>query len=366
MRLPSYRHHKPSGQAFIELGGKRHYLGKHGSPESRQRYESALADWLANGRNRGVAHPPTSAHSAPSLTIAQMCSAFDDYAQTYYRKPDGSLTTEPANVKAACVPLRELFGTSDAAAFTPKSFKAMRDAMIRRGWSRSNINRQCARVKLVFKWAASEDLIPPSVHHGLSSVSGLRRGRCDVRESKPVKPVDPKHVEAILPRCSKQVRAMLRLQLLTAMRPGEVVSMRACDLNTSGKVWTYEPPQHKTAQYGHERRVYLGPQAQRIVKPFMRRKTTELLFTPQGNFRHRDGDTYTVSSYRIHIRRACKAANVPVFHPHQIRHTAATLIRKQHGLEAAQIILGHRTLQTTQVYAERDESKGIEVMSRVG
>lgn len=366
MRVPKYRLHKGSGQAVVEIAGNRTYLGKYGSSESRAMYDSLVAQWLASGRQRADSGSLNTSTGFNGITVARLCDAFDTFAETYYRKPDGSLTTEPRNIKAACVPLREIFGSTSASAFTPKTFKRMRDAMIERGWSRSNINRQCARVKLVFKWAASEDLIPPGVFHGLSSVSGLRRGRCEAPETPGVRPVDPKHVEAIMPRCSKQVRAMLRLQLLTAMRPGEVVAMRACDLNTSGKVWTYEPAQHKTAHHGHERRVYLGPQAQRIIKPFMRRKTTELLFTPQGNFRHRDGDTYTVQSYRVHIRRACKATGVPVFHPHQIRHTAATLIRQHHGLEAAQIILGHRTLQTTQVYAERNESVGIQIMAKIG
>lgn len=27
-RTPKYRHHKPTGQAYVEFDGKRHYLGK--------------------------------------------------------------------------------------------------------------------------------------------------------------------------------------------------------------------------------------------------------------------------------------------------------------------------------------------------
>jgi site-specific recombinase XerC len=42
------------------------------------------------------------------------------------------------------------------------------------------------------------------------------------------------------------------------------------------------------------------------------------------------------------------------FHPHQIRHTFATEVRRQHGLEAAQVLLGHRQLSATQIYAEKD------------
>ena len=36
--VPSYRLHKPSGQARTIIGGRHVYLGKYNSPESRQRY----------------------------------------------------------------------------------------------------------------------------------------------------------------------------------------------------------------------------------------------------------------------------------------------------------------------------------------
>ena len=53
---PSYRLHKPSGQAVVTLSGKDHYLGRFGSPESRDAYDRLLAEWLANSRR--PAPPP--------------------------------------------------------------------------------------------------------------------------------------------------------------------------------------------------------------------------------------------------------------------------------------------------------------------
>lgn len=55
------------------------------------------------------------------------------------------------------------------------------------------------------------------------------------------------------------------------------------------------------------------------------------------------------------------------WHPHQLRHSAGTRIRRDFGLEAAQIALGHSSaLVTDAVYAERDMAKAIEVMKRIG
>jgi hypothetical protein len=46
------------------------------------------------------------------------------------------------------------------------------------------------------------------------------------------------------------------------------------------------------------------------------------------------------------------------WHPHQLRHNAATYLCKEFGLETARIILGHRSAAITEVYAEIDQQKG--------
>lgn len=55
------------------------------------------------------------------------------------------------------------------------------------------------------------------------------------------------------------------------------------------------------------------------------------------------------------------------WHPHQLRHTAGTRIRREFGLEAAAVVLGHSSeLVTDAVYAERDLTKVADVMRRIG
>jgi integrase len=63
-----------------------------------------------------------------------------------------------------------------------------------------------------------------------------------------VKPVPEEYVYAIKNHVSRQVWAMVELQLLTGMRPGEVCRLRTCDLDTSGKVWLYNPPRHSASR----------------------------------------------------------------------------------------------------------------------
>lgn len=52
--------------------------------------------------------------------------------------------------------------------------------------------------------------------------------------------------------------------------------------------------------------------------------------------------------------------------PNQLRHTAATEVRKRYGLEAAQIVLGHAAAVVTQVNAERDLVRGVDIMRQIG
>jgi hypothetical protein len=46
--LPKYRLHKASGQAFVQVKGRRTYLGKYDSDESRERYGRIIAELTAN------------------------------------------------------------------------------------------------------------------------------------------------------------------------------------------------------------------------------------------------------------------------------------------------------------------------------
>ena len=52
--------------------------------------------------------------------------------------------------------------------------------------------------------------------------------------------------------------------------------------------------------------------------------------------------------------------------PNQLRHTAATEIRREFGIEAAQNTLGHSSPAVTLIYAERSLDQVREVMEKLG
>lgn len=414
-RQPKYRYHKARDCAAVTINGKDYYLGEYGSEESWAKYHRLIAEWAANGFRTPDARNREEGNSGP--TVNEVILPFWRHAEQYYRRPDRTQTSEVAEYKRALSVLRRLYGSEPAADFGPLKLEACQQHMVGQGLSRGVINQRIGRIKRFIKWAVSKELVPPSVYHGLQAVAGLKRGRCEARETEPVSPVSPAVVEATSPFLSRQVRAMVQVQLLSGARPGEVCVMRACDIDMTGTVWLYRPQLHKTAHHGHQRCIAIGPQAQQVVRPFLKLNTQSYLFSPaeataerradqrrnrkskvqpsqvsrhKPNPKKVPGERYSVSSYGHAIRRgvdaannanscepcqklkpeerceACRAAAIPYWHPHQLRHQRATEIRRRYGLEEAQVILGHARADVTQVYAERDLGLAVRVAAEIG
>lgn len=426
-RIPSYRFHKFSGQAVVTISGRDHYLGLHDTPESKHKYARLIEEWLASNRAPLAAGSATT--PARDITISELALAFWDHATKYYVNDSGEPTGEQQAIKYSLRPLVELYGNELASEFGPRKLKAVRQAMMDADLARSLINKRVNRLRHVFKWGIENEMVPANVLDALRAVAPLKRGRCDAREADPVKPVPQEFVNAIEPFVSRQVWAMVQLQLRTAMRPGEVVTMKRGQLDMTSNVWVYTPPSHKTAHHGHDRRIYLGPQAQQIVSPFLARPLDAYLFSPaeaEADRRHRNhearvtpptcgnfpgsnrkdrsdrkiNDRYTRDSYRRAITRGCEWAYPPPgelakrddetqeqyearltekqqaeiaawrharnWHPHQLRHNAATFLRQEFGVEAARLILGHRSVAVTELYAELNHNKAVEIIAKVG
>ena len=88
-------------------------------------------------------------------------------------------------------------------------------------------------------------------------------------------------VEATLQKATPTIRAMIRLQVLTGMRPGELCRMRTGDIERESAVWIYRPTRHKTEHHGHSRRILIGPQAREILEPFLKPDLQVCVFSPR-------------------------------------------------------------------------------------
>jgi integrase len=386
-RTPSYRLHKPTGLAVVTLSGQDHYLGRHGSPESRAEYDRLIAEWLLRGRGAPPEAPKPIAPTVSELILAY----WDRHVVPYYVK-NGRPTSERDNIRQALRFVRPPYGHTPASDFGPLALKAVRQAMTEAGRCRRLINKDINRIRSMFRWAVEHELLPSSVHEALRAVAGLREGRSEARETAPVGPVPDEHVQAVLPLVPPPVAAMVQLQRLTGARPGEVASLRPCDIADAGDgMWTYRPREHKTEHHGRDRVIVLGPRAQEVLCPWLDRDPEAYCFAPAESTAWRNarlrtrreegadgcrprkarprrvpGRRYSKDAYRVAIQRACRKAGVPEWTPLQLRHARATEIRAKFGLEAAQAVLGHSRPDTTLIYAEKDLGTARAVMAAIG
>lgn len=420
-KTPSYRLHRATGQALVVLDGRVFYLGRHGTPASRAEYDRLVAEWLNAGRRLpGV--------TAEGRTVVELIDLYWRHVTTYHVKPDGSPAYEQVNIREALRPVKELYGHVAVGEFGPIALKTIRDSLAAaslapkadrsaRSWCRSNINRHLGRVKAMFAWAVSEQLIAETIYRALLTVPGIRKGKGAARENPPVRPVADSVVEATIPFAPPPVAAMIRLQRLTGMRPGEVTGMRGREIDTSADVWLYTPAHHKTAHHDKARIIPLGDHAQTVLRSWLkddqdtpleaemtrraaRRKNIAGAIRTVDQGRLRVGENYAVAAYRRAIARACDrafpappplarlekesakawAARLTVeerqalaqwqskhrWHPHQIRHSVATELRRKYGLDKARAMLGHSSVTQTEDYAEMDLASAVEIARQVG
>lgn len=400
---PKYRYHAASGQAIVTLTDCRTkrrkdvYLGEYGTPESRTRYANVTAQWEDAGRILDMPAKTARYTAAPRVgvvAVSNVALAYWHHMQTRYtgRRNKARLL----HVKATIRLWRSLYGGLPASEFGPLALRHVRDEMIAAGWSRKTVNDRVRIIQAAYGHAVSVELAKADKFVALQSVKPLRRGEGGVEGAK-VLPVPATNINKVKDHVAPQVWALIQLQLLTGARAGELVIMRAIDLDTTGNVWLYRPQFHKgDDDETRERIIYLGPKAQEVIKPYlptsMDRPLDGYLFSAReanaarkatrarkgkprrsnqkSNPRKTDrrtGNRYSTGSYRKAIARGCLAAKIDVWTPHRLRHNAATNLRREFGVEAAAIILGHSDATITgQIYAERDHDKARDIIGKVG
>jgi len=189
-------------------------------------------------------------------------------------------------------------------------------------------------------------------------------------------------------------------------------------VETGAGIWSVRLERHKNAHRGQQRILLIGPKAQEVIAPLLMDKgPDDYIFSPQetmtqwyaekrrnrktkvqpSQFDRRKpvatklpGPHYTPNSYCRAVKyaiekanrtaaceackklkpaqrcAACKAKAIPSWHPYQLRHNAATRLVQQFGWDVARMVLGHRQISTTQVYALDDIKKAAEAMAKVG
>lgn len=366
--------------------------------------DARLAEQIADEMWRDAALARPSGEFTGS--IESLCGLYLAWAEGRYRRQDGTPSSQAEIARCAVARVLTVLPRMPAEDMTSARLEAVQQHMVGEGLSRTTVNRYTHSIKHLFKWAARKGYLSPHVYAGLIVVGGLRAGQMSVREPEPVTTVALEHVEAAIAHAPPIVADMIRLHSLTGMRPGELVGLTPAQVDRDGllvdgvRVWLYRPTVHKTSYRGHHRAVVLGPRAQEVLAPYLLRAPESPCFQPcevarqraemrqDGRCRRWDeadspdarirppGNRYTTGTYRRAVewairaaRRALAASNaktmppklaaaeaakaLPMWSPNQLRHNVATEAART-SLDVASTVLGHASVNTTLIYAERD------------
>ncbi|HUQ72558.1 MAG TPA: tyrosine-type recombinase/integrase [Planctomycetaceae bacterium] len=355
--LPSLLTDPRRNRAYCRVGGKFITLGPAGSAEAQAAYGRLIAQLAQNPaetpNSRAVRSGAT--RGATAVTVNHVCRKFIDVAIPRYVTGTGELSAEERCFRSVLKLLRITFGETPAGEFGPLKARVIRDAMVAKGWSRKFTNKQMVRLRQVFKLAVSYELIPASVLEALRSLPALRPGDIDRPDPPARRAVPLEDVEAVKGRLRQANRDLVDLLTFTSARPSELLGLTTGAIDQSGTVWHARIVQHKNAHRGHERTLYFGPKAQLILRRYLKPDAADdRLFSTSV-------DTLTKA-----IRDACKRAKVNRFSAYHLRHTGATLLRDEIGLEAAQAVLGHRHADMTLHYSAAASKAATEAVRKIG
>ena len=292
---PSYRQRKGCEQAIVTLTDavtkqrRDYWLGEYGTPESREFYHQILAEWEANGR-RLPAPPQTTDGPLAGMTVAEVLAAYRNWAGGIYRSGD------LIKIHAVIRLVRRMFGSTLAVNFGPRALRLVRDQMVcgdptaeppRAPWSRPYVNEQVHRIRALFRWAASHEMLPASVYEQLRTVEALKRGRTAARERQAVKPVADEMVDAIKPFVSRQVWALIQLQRFTGALGDELFTLRPVDIDMSDQIpapprRTPRPPLVRAQRHPHSR-VPSRPDRRQLLENIHPRTLGHRARRPRGN-----------------------------------------------------------------------------------
>ena len=379
LALPSYLKHAATGQARTVWDGKTIYLGKYGSPESLAKHNQICAEVLATGHIRT---------EVASIGIEELIAKFIADMDIEYTKRD---SREAKQMRRPLRTLVELFPGMPAADLSPLKLVAAQRKWIDKPMSKSTVNMYTGYVLRLYEWATKFEYVPESVWTALQSVGRIKE-RHALKRTKKVKQVDWERVEAIRPHIAPILWDVIQVQWHTGMRAEEVLKMTPGMIDQS--TWAYIMTEHKTDEHVKEKFVFLGPRAREVIAPYLvNRPADKPLFSPKEAQAARyqvmrearktkvqpsqlsrskpsplrtPGDEYQNTSYFRAIRTACERAGIEPWSSHQLRHTKGTGVRKQFGLEGAQVVLGHKSIKTTEIYAETDMDLAKRIAEELG
>lgn len=300
-----------------------------------------------------------------SKTVEDICAAYCKHAETYYKRQDGTPTSEQASIPLSLRAIRDMYGDLPVTALTHGDMLKVRETIISWGTcSRTTVNFYMARIRRMWFWALDAGLISAQVKAELTQVQPMKPNRTNLREPVPVLATPDADIEAVCNVAPDNFADMVRVHRLTGMRPEEVCAMKWEHIDTSCKPWIYRPPFFKTQWRGMIRAVLIGPRARKILAKYRDNEFDGYPFCPArviaegvilaNGHHHQTLKTKTASiptkrgiacwntsTYTMALRSYCNKCKCTLWTANRLRHSFATQVRREYGIVVASYLCGH-------------------------
>ena len=320
------------GRARIYWRGQQMDLpGPKDSSESLQAFHQTAAIIAATGSF------PVQKLGESKISVREMSQLYLAWAKNYY-----SGSREPTNLSYAMKELNLLWADMDAESFRPAHLKAVRTAIINKGQVRRTANKRTQQIIACFGWAVVEGLIDSTVWYALKALKPVPKGRENAVDKPSKRPVSDECFHLTLEHASFEVASALRVLALTGMRTGELLQMRPQDVDMTGAHWIYRPQSHKTQAKTGDTLIAIPAVATAILIAHMPKSFSEPWFPCCSSW------------LRNAVKRICLAHDIPLWHPHQLRHRFVTKVSNAINDKAAQTLARHHDPKMTDHYTARD------------
>lgn len=142
-------------------------------------------------------------------------------------------------------------------------------------------------------------------------------------------------------RLSNKHSLLVQILLQTGLRIAELHDLDVRDIKNNNTLLV------RAGKGGKDRIVPISSKLVELIKMFIKPRTSGTIFTKSNDL--------PLSKRRLQqmVNEASKEAGLGTCHPHKLRHTfACILINKGFRLEDIQLILGHSSRVTTEIYAK--------------
>lgn len=387
--IPKLCRHGAKARAYVTLPGKKVvYLGPWPDPNGPPPPEVVAQYKVICGRI--LTDQPPLVEMDGRVTVEELVGLFLESQKE---------SIDFSAYRGALFSVLVLYGTIPAEEFGPNKLRAVQDWLVKtptkgKPRTRSGINITIRRIRRCWTWGVSRELVPESVSRALATVDPLRLRKTTAPEAKARRAVDPEIVEQTIPHLPPHIVAMIRLQQLTAMRPGEVVRITTGEIDRRQKgTWFYCPERHKNAHRGKGRAIALGARAIEVITPWLRADPDKPIFSPAERVKlHREtlrakrkskvppsqkarkvtepkrppGEAYDTKTYGRAILRVCQRHGIEIWSPNQLRKLAINMAANLGGKQRAQAFAGHLDSETTErFYLEQDRQLAAEAAKLV-